>query len=168
MVAYRGTQNLMNILLDVYFVNISPDGAEQIKINRGFYIATMSLYDKVSYCKSYSGFECNIFCFFKVVTQVEVFRSLKPEYKSYKIVITGKGNVRENVEFKNSFFIVNFSGLSFGAAMARVTEFFVLFLNQFPGVTIEVYTFGEPRSGNKCYVDFLNNQNVTTVRVTHQ
>lgn len=39
---------------------------------------------------------------------------------------------------------------SLGAAMARVTEFY---FNQFPGVKYEVYTFGEPRSGNKAYVD---------------
>ncbi len=50
-VALRGTDNFWNSVLDIYLINTSPEGADQIKIHRGFYIATMSLYDRVSFCK---------------------------------------------------------------------------------------------------------------------
>lgn len=74
-------------------------------------------------------------------------RAQKPEYATYKIVIAGH---------------------SLGAAMARVTEFFFIYLNQFPTVSYEVYALGEPRNGNKAYVDYLNAQNVTTARITNK
>lgn len=52
--------------------------------------------------------------------------------------------------------------------MARLNEFFFITLNQFPGAALEVYTFGEPRSGNEDYVNFLNSQRVTTARITNK
>ncbi|KAJ6632995.1 Lipase [Pseudolycoriella hygida] len=125
-VAFRGSINIWNCILDVYYINTSPDGADHIKIHKGFYIATMSLYDRV-------------------VEKIIALRSTKN--KNYKLVLTGH---------------------SLGAAMARVTQFLFLHLNQFPGITMEVYTYGEPRSGNKYYVDFLNSQNVKTSRVTNR
>lgn len=50
--------------------------------------------------------------------------------------------------------------------MARVTSFFLIYCNQFPGVQYEGYTYGEPRSGNKYYIDYLNSQPIVTARVT--
>lgn len=47
-VAYRATENLMNILLDVTFINATPDEDSPIRIHKGFYIALMSLYADVS------------------------------------------------------------------------------------------------------------------------
>lgn len=49
--------------------------------------------------------------------------------------------------------------------MARVTQLFLVKLNQFPGATYEVYTYGEPRVGNKAHADFVNNQSITTARI---
>lgn len=55
-----------------------------------------------------------------------------------------------------------------GGAMARVTQYFIFYLKQFPGTQVEVYTFGEPRSGNIDYVKYLNALFVKTARVTHR
>lgn len=49
--------------------------------------------------------------------------------------------------------------------MARITLFFFLHLNQYPSCTYEIYTYGEPRVGNKAFVDFMNNQALTAARV---
>ncbi|XP_037037057.1 lipase-like [Bradysia coprophila] len=127
-VAYRATTNYWNCVLDATILNISPHGADPIKIHRGFYIATMSLYDRV-------------------VKTIGAFRLAKKEYTSYKLVLTGH---------------------SLGGAMARVTQFLLLHLKQFPGISMEVYTYGEPRSGNKDYVDFLNNQTVKSARIINR
>lgn len=43
-IAYRGSMNTWNFILDALMVN---GGRDNIKIHRGFYIATMSLYDEV-------------------------------------------------------------------------------------------------------------------------
>lgn len=50
--------------------------------------------------------------------------------------------------------------------MARLTTFFILFLKQFPGKKLELYTYGEPRVGNKGFADFMNAQSITTARIT--
>lgn len=65
-------------------------------------------------------------------------------YPNYKVVITGH---------------------SLGGALARITTFLILYLEQFPGTNLEVYTYGEVRVGNKGFVDFMNAQNITTARV---
>lgn len=49
--------------------------------------------------------------------------------------------------------------------MARVTYYYLIYNDQFCGATYEVFTYGEPRSGNKEYADFLNSQNITTARI---
>lgn len=56
-------------------------------------------------------------------------------------------------------------GQSLGGAMARVTELFFLYLDQFPGTVYEVYTYGEPRVGNVHFADYINMQNITTARI---
>lgn len=66
---------------------------------------------------------------------------------------------------QNPTYKIVFTGVSLGGAMARITLFFFLYLKQFPDIPIEVYTYGEPRSGNQFYVDFLNSQPVVTARV---
>ena len=77
----------------------------------------------------------------KVVKNVGYLRTKFPKYK---IVIVGH---------------------SLGGAMARLTQFFMLTLEQFPGATYECYTFGEPRSGNKAFADYMNTQTIKTARV---
>lgn len=68
---------------------------------------------------------------------------LRRYYSDYKLVIAGH---------------------SLGGAMARITQFLLLYLDQFPGCTYELYTYGEPRVGNKAFADFMNNQTITTAR----
>lgn len=49
-VAFRATLNVWNTVLDAAIVQISShDGTDRIKIHQGFYIATMSLYESVSF-----------------------------------------------------------------------------------------------------------------------
>lgn len=58
------------------------------------------------------------------------------------------------------------TGHSLGAALARITAFFILYLEQFPDNQLDVYTYGEVRVGYKGFVDYMNAQNITTARVT--
>jgi len=85
----------------------------------------------------------------------------------YEDVVKNIGNYRENPltpAYKGYKIVV--AGHSLGAGMARLTQFFFLDLNQFPGTTYELYVYGEPRGGNKAYVDFFNNLTIKTARVT--
>lgn len=52
--------------------------------------------------------------------------------------------------------------------MAKIFLFYLLVLDQFPGAAFVCVTYGEPRSGNKPYADFMNAQNVTMARVVHK
>lgn len=55
--AFRATENVWNIVLDALMINTDgPDGADGIKIHTGFSIAVASIYEKVSFIRSYSGF----------------------------------------------------------------------------------------------------------------
>lgn len=56
------------------------------------------------------------------------------------------------------------AGHSLGAATARLTLFFFLQLKQFVNAVYELYTYGEPRVGNKQFVDFFNSQNIVSAR----
>ncbi len=87
-------------------------------------------------------FEINEFS--KVVTKVGFLHS---NFKDYKIVIVGQ---------------------SLGAAMARVFQFILIALDQFPGVKYECYTYGEPRSGNPAFAEFMNAQSIVTARVVNK
>jgi len=124
-VAFRGTMNIWNIVLDVWTIAVTysntPPG---VKLHAGFHAATMSLYSKV-------------------VANVGYLRSFFP---TYKIVILGH---------------------SLGGAMARLTQFYMLALNQFPGAKYECYTYGEPRSGNQAFVNYMNSQTIKTARVVN-
>lgn len=48
--------------------------------------------------------------------------------------------------------------------MARVTQYYFTILKQFPSAALEVYTYGEPRVGNKYFADFINEQKIVTAR----
>lgn len=49
-VSFRGSANSWNIVLDfVALINVRPNDASNIKVHTGFYIATMSLYERVSF-----------------------------------------------------------------------------------------------------------------------
>lgn len=77
----------------------------------------------------------------------------------------------ESVGFLWTFFptySIAITGHSLGAAMARVFQFYLLALNQFPGAAYKCITFGEPRSGNRPYADYMNAQGITTARVVNQ
>ncbi len=65
--------------------------------------------------------------------------------------------------FPNYKIVIN--GHSLGGALARITTFLILHLEQFPGQKLELYTYGEVRVGNKNFVDYMNAQNITTARV---
>ncbi|KAG4067502.1 hypothetical protein HA402_002779 [Bradysia odoriphaga] len=124
-VAFRGTMNIWNVVLDVATIACTyPNLPQGVKLHAGFHAATMSLYQDV-------------------VTNVGYLRSCFP---SYKIVITGQ---------------------SLGGAIARLTQFYLLALNQFPGAKYECYTYGEPRSGNEAFANFMNSQTIKTVRVVN-
>lgn len=47
-ISYRGSLTPTDFLLDVTMINASPVEDSNIKIHKGFYIATMSLYDQVN------------------------------------------------------------------------------------------------------------------------
>ncbi len=79
-----------------------------------------------------------------MVTAIATYRKYNPKYK---IVITG---------------------LSLGAAMARMTSFFLIDRKQFGNATYELYTFGEPRVGNKPFAEFMNSLNITTARIVNR
>jgi len=76
------------------------------------------------------------------------------------VVRTVASYLNENPEFK-----VVITGHSLGAAMARIMYFFLEDTNQFPTVTYALYTYGEPRVGNKYFANFMNSQPITTARV---
>lgn len=47
-VAFRGSGNSMNLVLDFALpMNVRVNDAKNIKVHTGFYLATMSLYDRV-------------------------------------------------------------------------------------------------------------------------
>lgn len=49
-VAFRGTLNVFNILQDAIFISArNSNTPDQIKVHQGFYLATMSLYEAVSF-----------------------------------------------------------------------------------------------------------------------
>jgi hypothetical protein len=94
--------------------------------------------------KIHAGFHAATMSLYSdVVTNVGYLRG---RYPGYKIVIIGQ---------------------SLGAAMARLTQFYLLALNQFPGADYECYTYGEPRSGNRAFADFMNKQTIKTARVVN-
>lgn len=66
---------------------------------------------------------------------------------------------------KNPKSKVIITGHSLGAAMARLTYFFLEDNKQFPSVKYELYTYGEPRGGNVYYAQFMNKQRIVTARV---
>ncbi|KAG4079712.1 hypothetical protein HA402_009098 [Bradysia odoriphaga] len=122
-VAFRGTWNIWNTVLDVLlYLGKSLKAARRIKINKAIYIATMSLYDDV----------------------LQTVTDLRNENAGFKIVLTGH---------------------SLGGAIARLTYFFFIDRRLFPSVKFELYTYGEPRVGNKYFAEFMNRQPITTVRV---
>jgi hypothetical protein len=49
--------------------------------------------------------------------------------------------------------------------MASLTLFYVSSLNQFPNVSYSLYTFGQLRTGNKAFVDYMNNLKIPMARV---
>lgn len=49
--------------------------------------------------------------------------------------------------------------------MTRISQYFLHSLNQFAGVKIEAYTFGELRCGNKAFADYMNTLTDVTARV---
>lgn len=57
------------------------------------------------------------------------------------------------------------TGHSLGGAMARLMYFFLEYTKQFPEVTYELYTYGEPRVGNERFAEFMNSQPISTARV---
>jgi len=69
---------------------------------------------------------------------------------------------------QNPTYKIVLTGCSLGGAIARVFQFYYKFNDQFSGVPVEVYTYGEPRSGNKYYADNLNSHPITTVRVVNK
>ncbi|XP_037038648.1 lipase-like [Bradysia coprophila] len=122
-VAFRGTWNVWNVILDVLLINgREGNSPKQIKVHQGFYIAAMSLYDDV-------------------VRAVAEYLRKNP---GFKVVIVGH---------------------SLGGAMARLIYFFLEDCKQFPEVTYELYTYGEPRVGNRYFADFMNSRSITTARV---
>lgn len=66
---------------------------------------------------------------------------------------------------RNPSYKVVLTGHSLGAAMARVTYFFLEDTKRFPKTKYELYTYGEPRVGNYAFADFMNNQNIVSARV---
>lgn len=101
--------------------------------------------DMQSDIKVHTGFyKATMSLYNDVVKHVGVQVKLHP---TYKVVIVGQ---------------------SLGGAMARMTEFFFLHLNQFPGTIYEVYTYGEPRVGNVHFADYINKQKITTARIVNR
>lgn len=140
-VAFRGTTNLANFVEDVVLISArNSDTPSPIKVHQGFYIATMSLYPDVSFhfCKLSMSLKHQNFI--QVVRQVSAYLTEVPDAK---VVITGH---------------------SLGGAMARQTYFFLDDRNQFP-VNYELYTYGEPRGGNKAYADYMNSRTIFSARV---
>jgi len=64
-------------------------------------------------------------------------------------------------------YTVVLTGHSLGGALATMTLFFFKYLDQLPGVKMSLVTFGEPRSGNKVYADYLNKLEIPVVRVAN-
>ncbi len=57
-VSFRGTSNSWNVVLDsVFLFNVRENDTSNIKVHTGFYIATMSLYERVGF-DYYSGRKC--------------------------------------------------------------------------------------------------------------
>lgn len=59
-------------------------------------------------------------------------------------------------------------GHSLGGAMARLTAFFIKRNFQFTGTTIELYTYGEPRVGNRAFADYFNNWDIISARCVNK
>lgn len=60
-VSFRGSANSWNLVLDfALLMNVRPNDTSNIKVHTGFYIATMSLYERVSYYHETNG--CTAFC----------------------------------------------------------------------------------------------------------
>lgn len=120
-VAFRGTFNIWNIIMDITTRNIGGFD-HNIKLHQGFTKAAKALYDRV----------------------YRAIHRYRKEYPSFKIVLCGH---------------------SMGGAIARIMYFFFVNNEDFPSAEYELYTYGEPRVGNKAFADFMNHQNITTVRV---
>lgn len=60
------------------------------------------------------------------------------------------------------------AGLSLGAAVARLTCFFLIERNQFHGATYELYTFGEFHVGNKPFAEYMNSLTITRARIVNR
>lgn len=65
----------------------------------------------------------------------------------------------------NPTYKVVITGHSLGGCMAIITAFFLTHRGQFTGVEYSLYTYGNPRVGNKGFVDYMNTLNITAVRV---
>lgn len=74
--------------------------------------------------------------------------------------------VRTIAKYLNQYpkFKVVITGHSLGAAMARLMYFFLEDNKQFPFVAYELFTYGEPRVGNKYFAEFMNRQPIVTAR----
>lgn len=141
-IAFRGTWNAWNVVTDgMITVRSEPDNP-QVKVHQGFRMATMSLFDKVSLSKQNPIRD--VLSLMKTFQVVAIIRKLLIENPGFKVVLTGH---------------------SLGGAMASLTYYFITYRQLFPNATFEVYTYGEPRVGNKYFADFMNCQRMVTARV---
>lgn len=57
------------------------------------------------------------------------------------------------------------TGHSLGGSMASLFVFFMSSLNQFPGTNYVLATYGQPRTGNKGYANYMNALTIPMARV---
>ncbi|OXA49511.1 Lipase [Folsomia candida] len=66
---------------------------------------------------------------------------------------------------RNPGFRVVVTGHSLGAAMASIFVYLMTSLDQFPGTNYVLVTFGQPRTGNVEYADYMNALPIPMIRV---
>jgi len=154
-------------------VNISQVQVLHDKSHNSFAFTTISLKRK----EIVVAFRGTVVGVTNIVTDIKVFQDDKKAVAGVKVhrgfnkavqSLLGKViNAVKKFLTKEPKFKVILTGHSLGGAMARQTLFELITQKTFPGVRYALYTYGEPRGGNKAYADFFNKLSIPGARVVN-
>jgi len=74
----------------------------------------------------------------------------------------------KNLTAINANYSIKIVGHSLGGAQAILTLYLIKVKNVFPENSLSLFTYGQPRAGNKAFADFINTLGIPVARVTNR